>query len=113
MRSSSSYLNRTFVPEQIWFTDESRSCVWRNHGHQWLYRRPREHYEPANFVECRTGPTPDFMPLSQDVPNKVFQQDNSRPHIVRRTFNSLTGFDILHWPANSSELSYQTPVVFI
>ncbi|PRD25578.1 UNVERIFIED_CONTAM: hypothetical protein NCL1_40522 [Trichonephila clavipes] len=47
---------------------------------------------------------PVVLPLLHCASNTVFQLDNARPHVARRTFNNLTGFDILPWP------SHRTPV---
>ncbi|GFV15010.1 uncharacterized protein TNCV_319781 [Trichonephila clavipes] len=48
---------------------------------------------------------PVVLPLLQVAPKTVLQQDNSRPHVARRTPNSQTRFDILPWPVNSPDLS--------
>ncbi|GFV82515.1 actin-binding LIM protein 2 [Trichonephila clavipes] len=47
--------------------------------------------------------------LLNAAPNTIFQQDNARPHVAPRT-NSLTGFDILPWQANSPDLN---PIVHL
>ncbi|GFY12194.1 hypothetical protein TNCV_4934831 [Trichonephila clavipes] len=45
------------------------------------------------------------LPLLQGATNMVFSQDKARPDVARRIFNSLTGFNIISWPANSSDLN--------
>ncbi|GFW12482.1 hypothetical protein TNCV_817351 [Trichonephila clavipes] len=41
----------------------------------------------------------------QGTPSMVLKQDNARPHVARRIFNNLVGFDILSWPENSPNLN--------
>ncbi|GFV05072.1 transposable element Tcb1 transposase [Trichonephila clavipes] len=48
---------------------------------------------------------PVFLPLLQGAPNMVFQQDNARPHVARKTLNNQTGFDILPRLENSPDLN--------
>ncbi|KFM63879.1 Transposable element Tcb1 transposase, partial [Stegodyphus mimosarum] len=50
---------------------------------------------------------PFVLPWLQGPPNTVFQQDNAKPHVGRRTLNSLTGLGILPWPAASPD---QNPI---
>ncbi|GFW94440.1 hypothetical protein TNCV_2701611 [Trichonephila clavipes] len=48
---------------------------------------------------------PVFLSLSQSASNMLFQQD-VRPRVAQQTINNQTGFDILPWPANSSDLNH-------
>ncbi|GFT77812.1 hypothetical protein TNCV_4387911 [Trichonephila clavipes] len=48
---------------------------------------------------------PVVLPLLQDAPNTVFQQDNARLLISPRALSNLTAFDILPWHANSPDLN--------
>ncbi|GFX12480.1 hypothetical protein TNCV_2929741 [Trichonephila clavipes] len=45
------------------------------------------------------------MCLWQGSLNTITQQDNARPDVARRTFISLTRFDILPWAVNSPDLN--------
>ncbi|GFW06623.1 hypothetical protein TNCV_2189561 [Trichonephila clavipes] len=75
--------------------------MWRNDSRRRVRRYPAEHYQSTHFVQRQTSPTLRIMGAF----NTVFQQDNVRSHVARRTFNNLTGFDILPWPANSPNLN--------
>ncbi|GFV65024.1 hypothetical protein TNCV_763661 [Trichonephila clavipes] len=48
---------------------------------------------------------PVILPLFQGTLYTAFQQDNTKLHILQSTLNSLIGFNILPWPANSLDLN--------
>ncbi|GFV07235.1 hypothetical protein TNCV_1312331 [Trichonephila clavipes] len=97
-----------------------------NDDHQRIRQQPGERYEPTRFAELPTSPTPSNMfdhctplvhigghltvnhyvsqvvepvvlPLLYGALNIEFHQDDSRPHVARRTLNSLIAFNILLW----------------
>ncbi|GFX50186.1 uncharacterized protein TNCV_2782081 [Trichonephila clavipes] len=38
-------------------------------------------------------------------PGAIYQQDNARPHTARLSQQCLQGYDVLPWPARSSDFS--------
>lgn len=48
---------------------------------------------------------PHVLPLLQQHPGTLFQQDNARPHTARRSMDCLRHADVLPWPARSPDLS--------
>ncbi|GFV10365.1 transposable element Tcb2 transposase [Trichonephila clavipes] len=49
--------------------------------------------------------TPIVLPMLSSRPGAIYQQDNARPHTARLFQQCLQGYDVLPWPARSSDLS--------
>ncbi|GFX30575.1 transposable element Tc1 transposase [Trichonephila clavipes] len=49
--------------------------------------------------------TPIVLPMLSSRPGAIYQQDNARPHTARLSQQCLQGYDVLPWPARSSDLS--------
>ncbi|GFU28995.1 DDE_3 domain-containing protein [Trichonephila clavipes] len=49
--------------------------------------------------------TPIVLPMLSSRPGVIYQQDNARPHTARLSQQCLQGYDVLPWPARSSDLS--------
>ncbi|GBM20421.1 hypothetical protein AVEN_222120-1 [Araneus ventricosus] len=49
--------------------------------------------------------TPVVLPMLLSHPGAIYQQDNAQPHTARLTQQCLQGYDVLPWPARSSDLS--------
>ncbi|GFU27899.1 transposable element Tcb1 transposase [Trichonephila clavipes] len=77
--------------------------VWS--GIMFDHRMPLVHIDGRSTAECYITQVmePIVLLLSLGTPNMVFQQDNYRPPVTRRTLN-LNGFDILPSLVNSPDL---------
>ncbi|GFV14003.1 transposable element Tcb2 transposase [Trichonephila clavipes] len=48
---------------------------------------------------------PHVLPLMQQLPRAIFDQDSARPHTARVSHDCLRNVTTLPWPARSSDLS--------
>ncbi|GFT89889.1 transposable element Tcb2 transposase [Trichonephila clavipes] len=53
---------------------------------------------------------PHVLPLKQQLPGAIFQQDNTRPHTTRVSQDYLRILTTLPWPARSPYLSPIEPI---
>ena len=117
--------------QKKFFSDEFKFGLWHSNGRV-RTRWPRGQSRNLQFVQRRyTALTPEimvwrttwygckshlytrevlepiFIPLLQDLPEVIFQQDNARPHIANLTLDFLTdnNLNFLPWSPHSSYLN--------
>ncbi|GFW51914.1 transposable element Tcb2 transposase [Trichonephila clavipes] len=93
------------------FSDESRFVLGTDDNRVRVWRHPGERYNSPHTVLRHTARTAGVMvwggterEREQRERERVFQQDNARPHTARVAQDFLRHFQTLPWPARSPDL---------